>query len=163
MKTVFLGLGSNLGDRKVHLRRALKLLPPKVKVEVRSPVYEAVPLYLTDQPDFLNMVIRCTTQLVPQELLRHTQKVEADMGRPGKTHNRPRVIDIDILTYGEDVVATEELIIPHPRIAERAFVLAPLRDIAPRFTHPKMKLSVSEMLSELSDWQNMVRETNIRV
>jgi 2-amino-4-hydroxy-6-hydroxymethyldihydropteridine diphosphokinase len=163
MKTVYLGLGSNLGDRKVNLRRALKLLPPAVKVEKLSPVYETRPLYISDQPMFYNVVLRAKTALSPEALLRHTQGVEAAMGREGKTHNRPRVIDIDILLYGDEQVKTPDLVIPHPRIAERAFVLKPLADIAPKLSILGAAADIATMLSSLGDTSADVRKTNVRL
>lgn len=163
MHTVYLGLGSNLGDRKVNMRRALRLLPPQVGVEARSPVYETDPMYFTDQPKFYNMAARGKTKLSPTELLEHVKKIETGMGRSGITRNQPRVIDIDILAYDEELVSTDDLVIPHPRMTERAFVLVPLHDVAPRFIHPISKLSVTDMLKRFPDWAQYVRKTNVRV
>jgi len=163
VKTVYFSLGSNLGDRKVNLRRALKLMSPEVKIEARSPVYDTDPLYFTDQPRFYNVVVCGKTSLTPTQLLAHTQGIEAQMGRTGATHNRPRVVDIDILTYGKEVISTDDLTLPHPRITERAFVLVPLRDIAPGFTHPVSGATVENMLARIPDWQEQVKRTNVRV
>lgn len=163
MKTIYLGLGSNLGDRKVNLRRALKLLPPKVKIEARSSVYETEPMYFEDDHKFYNIVVRGRTALSPEELLRHTQGIEAQMGRPSKTHNRPRVIDIDILTYDDETVLTEDLVIPHQRMHERAFVLVPLSEIAPAFVHPTTRSAISELLKNVSDQKGGVHKTNVRI
>lgn len=163
MKTIYLGLGSNLGDRKVNLRRALKMLPPRVQVAERSPVYETEPMYLSDQPLFYNMVVRARTELSPVELLQHVKKVEKSMGRARESHNQPRVIDIDILFYNDKIIETEELEVPHPKISERAFVLAPMSDIAPKFIHPVLNISVEKMLSRLPDWKEQVKLTSVRV
>lgn len=163
MGTIYLGLGSNVGDRKVNLRRALKLFSPRVKVEARSPLYDTDPMYLTDQPRYYNMVVRAKTELTPPKLLSYVRGIETEMGRAGKTHNRPRVIDIDILFYDDLVVATPDLEIPHPRIAERAFVLAPLVDIAPKLIHPTLKKSVKELLAQITDWQDLAKRTTIKI
>ena len=163
METVYLSIGTNLGDRRVNLRRVLKLLPPLIKVEKKSPVYETEPMYLLDQPKFYNMVIRGKTELSPYMLLHHTQGIEKKMGRDPNTHNRPRIIDIDILFYDDRVVETPDLVIPHPKISERAFVLAPLNDIAPAFKQPMLGVTVEELLRRIPDWTKSVRRTTIRV
>lgn len=163
METVYLSLGSNLGDRKINLRRALRLLPPKVKVEAISPVYETDPMHVPDQPVFYNLVVRGSTKLTPQELLIYIKGIEGKMGRKSATHNLPRVIDIDILTYGDERVESDDLIIPHKRIPERAFVLVPLKDIAPRFTHPVSGEGITDMLQRLPDWKDVVRKTEVTV
>jgi len=163
VRTIFLSLGSNLGDRKVNIRRALKLLAPSVKVEKKSPVYETEPMYVGDQPKFYNMVVRGKTELSPEELLAYTQGVEAKMGRDPNTHNRPRIIDIDILFYDDRIVALPNLSIPHPKISERAFVLVPLNDIAPRLRHPALDLTTSELLKKFPDWRRDVCSTSVRV
>ncbi len=163
MKVVYLSIGTNLGDRKVNLRRAIKLVERFVEIDTRSPVYDTDPMYFADQPRFYNIIVRGKTKLSPQKLLEATQQVEREMGREGATHNRPRIIDIDILTYGSEIVATDDLALPHPRIAERAFVLIPLKDIAPKFTHPKTKETIADMLKRIPDWHKQVVKTNIRV
>lgn len=141
----------------------MKLLPPLVTIEATSPVYDTDPMYFQDQPRFYNIVVRGKTKLSPADLLAHTQSIEVMMGREGKTHNRPRVIDIDILFYGDETVDTPDLILPHPRIAQRAFVLVPMCDIAPKFVHPVLRVTVADLLKRLTGWEDQVKPTNISV
>ncbi len=141
----------------------MKMLPPLIKVESRSSVYETDSMYFADQPKFYNMVVRAKTELSPEALLHHVQNVERRMGRDSKTHNRPRVIDLDILFYDDETVDTPDLTIPHPRIAERAFVLVPMCDIAPRFVHPALKVTITDLLKRLPDRKTHAERTNIRV
>ncbi|WP_349601814.1 2-amino-4-hydroxy-6-hydroxymethyldihydropteridine diphosphokinase [Azospirillum argentinense] len=159
MTTVYLALGSNLGDRAANLSAAQKKLAPQVQVTQASPVYETAPMYVTDQPAFLNMVLRAQTALGPWELLSHVKSIEAEMGRDLKGGLRfgPRPIDIDILFYGELVMYAPELEIPHPRIAERAFVLAPLADIAGDLQHPAIARSVDDLLATVPGRDTVVR------
>jgi len=161
MTEIYLALGSNVGDRKINLRRGIKLLSKKVHVEAKSKVYETKPMYLTDQPKFLNMVIRGRTDLSPQELLSFVKDVESLMG--AHTHNQPRIIDIDILFYGLEHIHEPDLEIPHPRIRERAFVLLPLSHIASQFKHPHLGATIAELLAKLSISEGDIEATNIRV
>ena len=163
VSVAYLSLGSNLGDRKINLRRAVKMLPPKVKVDAVSPVYETDPMYFPDQPKFYNVVVRGKTELTPEALLKHVKSIEKAMGRDSDTHNRPRIIDLDIMFYDDLVHKSPDLIIPHLHIAERAFVLVPLNDIAPKFIHPTLKATAKQMLEHISDWKAQVRRTNIDV
>ena len=150
MKTVYLSIGSNLGDRAHHLRRAIELLAsPKLLIERVSPVYETEPVGLADQPMFLNAVVEVTTNLFPKQLLHRAQSVEQQLGRKRAMVNGPRTIDIDILLYAGTVMATEELTIPHPRYRERRFVLAPLVDLAPDLKDPETGQSVGFLLERL--------------
>jgi len=146
--TVFLGLGSNLGDRQNNLNLAIDFLKERIKIEKASPVYDTAPVGNTNQPRFLNMVLQVSTRLPANTLLFMVKGIEAKLGRvPIDT---PRPIDIDILFYDDQVINTPpQLIIPHPRLAERAFVLMPLADIAPDFIHPVSKKTVRQMLSEV--------------
>jgi|SRR5579883_668428 len=141
---VYLGLGSNVGDREGNLKSAIERLPV-VRV---SPIYETEPVDYTDQPWFLNLVVEIETDLSPRDLLRFTAAIEQDLGRTRDIPKGPRTIDIDILFYGDVVVDEPDLQIPHPRIAERRFVLAPLADLAPDFRHPVTHRTVREMLAE---------------
>ena len=134
--TVYLALGSNLGDRQANLMEAIRRLAAKVSVEVMSSVYETEPAYITDQPRFLNMVLRGRTALSPHELLDFIQAIEQAMGRVRGRRFGPRLIDVDILTYDEIQLDTAELTIPHPRMMERDFVLQPLAEIAPDLVIP---------------------------
>lgn len=146
---IYLGLGSNLGDRMGNLKSAVEKLSRKVTIKKISSAYETEPLYNTEQPMFLNAVIKGVTALEPPELLSFVKEIESDLGRQPAFRNAPRIIDIDILFYGDRVIQTEELTIPHPRIVERAFVLVPLAEIAPRVVHPQLNRKVSELLSEV--------------
>ncbi len=151
MPTVLLGLGSNLGRRQDHLRRALTALAERLEITATSPVYETAPMYVTDQPLFLNMAVRGETEMAAAALLTWVKSLEAGLGRSASVRFGPRAIDLDILFYGRDVVTTPTLTIPHPRLAERAFVLRPLADIAPRWTHPVTGRRVDEMLADLRE------------
>lgn len=147
--TVYLGLGSNMGDRWQNLKSAINLLSRKVDMTVFSPVYDTAPIGNIEQPRFLNMACEAISMLTPVELLAIVKQIELRIGRQPGPLNSPRLIDIDILFYGDQLINTAELIIPHPRLAERAFVLVPLSDIAPDFMHPITGQSVSQMLNAL--------------
>ena len=130
--TVFLGLGSNLGNRQKNLDMALDLLSQRMHIKKVSSVYETDPMGNTEQPRFLNLVCQVNTILAPKELLTLAKGIELKLGRiPAKTKNAPRLIDIDILLYGDTLINTEILTIPHPRMLERDFVTNPLKEIAP--------------------------------
>ncbi len=146
MKIVYLGLGSNVGNREEHLRAAIERLRAVVKVLRVSPVYETDPVEFTQQRRFLNLVVEAETELFPMQLLARTAGVERELGRVRTITNGPRTIDIDILLYGKVVVRSGRLEIPHPRIAERRFVLAPLADLAPELRHPVNRRTVRELL-----------------
>jgi 2-amino-4-hydroxy-6-hydroxymethyldihydropteridine diphosphokinase len=153
---VYLGLGSNLGDRESNLNLAIDFLAERLKIEKKSPVYDTAPVGDTNQPRFLNMVIRLSTRLPAATLLFMAKGIEAKLGRvPIDT---PRPIDIDILFYGDQVINTPpQLIVPHPRLAERAFVLVPLAEIAPDLVHPVNKKTVKQMLAEVEGKEGIVR------
>ena len=146
-KTVYLGLGSNIGDRANHLRRALEQLEaPDLRIVRTSPVYETEPVEYTKQPWFLNQVAEAQTELFPLQLLARTARVERELGRVRGIAKGPRAIDIDVLFFGRALVRTAKLKIPHPGIAERRFVLIPLADLAPDLRHPGTRKTVREML-----------------
>jgi 2-amino-4-hydroxy-6-hydroxymethyldihydropteridine diphosphokinase len=142
VKRTYLGLGSNIGDREANLEAAIERLAP-VR---RSPIYETEPVDYLNQRWFLNLVVEVETMLLPMQLLARTLKIERELGRVRGVPKGPRTIDIDILLYGDAVVRTTKLEIPHPRMAERRFVLAPLADLAPDLRHPVTKETVREML-----------------
>jgi 2-amino-4-hydroxy-6-hydroxymethyldihydropteridine diphosphokinase len=148
---IALALGSNLGDRMAALRAAVENLPSCITIEKVSPVYETRAAYVSDQPDFLNAALTGTTKLEPLAFLWSLKKLEVKLGRRPTFHYGPRAIDIDILFYGDQILTTRELILPHPRLAEREFVLRPLADIAPGWKHPQAGLTVAEMLSRMAD------------
>jgi GTP cyclohydrolase-4 len=157
MITAYLGLGSNLGDRKQNLAKALKLISPHLVVERVSSIYETEPVGYTNQPLFLNAVCRVSTKLSSQQLLRLAKKIEAKLGRVPSFSNAPRTIDIDILFYGDEVTSSPELTVPHPRLVERAFVLVPLAEIAPGLIHPENRKTVKELLKDLGTAAGVVR------
>jgi 2-amino-4-hydroxy-6-hydroxymethyldihydropteridine diphosphokinase len=147
--TVYLALGSNLGDRAANVQRALRLMAPFARVEATSFLYETPPAYITDQPAFLNAVCRAVTGLPPHVLLDRLQDVERTMGRQRTVRYGPRLIDLDILFYDDVHVEQDDLAVPHPRLAERDFVLEPLCDLAPDLRHPVSGDTVQEMWSRL--------------
>ena len=142
---VYLALGANLGDRSASLRTAVERLRDAVAVERMSSVYETEPAYLLDQPHFLNMALRGRTTLDPHALLAFLKRIERDMGRAAGPRYGPRVIDLDILLYDSLALATADLTIPHPRMAERPFVLAPLAEIAPELVPPGWNRSIGAL------------------
>jgi 2-amino-4-hydroxy-6-hydroxymethyldihydropteridine diphosphokinase len=150
LKTAYLSLGSNVGDRKRMLGEALRLLEaPNLHVVRVSPVYETEPQDLKNQPWFLNLVAEVQTGLFPMQLLTRTQKIESKLGRKRTLDKGPRSIDIDILLYGESVIDAKDLVVPHPRMAERRFVLQPLADLAPDLRHPVLRRSMKELLAAI--------------
>jgi 2-amino-4-hydroxy-6-hydroxymethyldihydropteridine diphosphokinase len=134
---VYLALGSNLGDREHNLRQALRLLPPFVKVEAVSALYESTPQPPAPPPDYLNAACRVATELAPYELLRYLQDIERRLGRTPGPRWSSRPIDLDIVLYDGLVLEDPDLVIPHPRLLERNFVLQPLLDLDARLVHPK--------------------------
>ncbi|MBI3974518.1 MAG: 2-amino-4-hydroxy-6-hydroxymethyldihydropteridine diphosphokinase [Chloroflexi bacterium] len=146
---VYLGLGTNLGDRIHNLKRALRLLEPDCGSFACSSVYETPPWGDPDQPPFLNMVVRGQTRLSAAELLRRLKEVETRVGRRPSHRWGPRVIDLDLLAYGDQIVDEPELQVPHPHLHERGFVLVPLADLAPNWRHPALRQTATELLARL--------------
>lgn len=144
---IYLSLGTNLGRRAANLRAALASLAPKIHVRRASPVYETEPWGYADQPAFLNQVVEAETSLAPVELLAYLKAVETGLGRQPTFRYGPRLIDLDVLFYDDLVIQDEALTLPHPRLAERAFVLVPLADLAPDFVHPRLRQSVRDLLA----------------
>ncbi|MCL6480783.1 MAG: 2-amino-4-hydroxy-6-hydroxymethyldihydropteridine diphosphokinase [Firmicutes bacterium] len=151
-KTVYLSLGSNLGDRRTHLLRAQQALQAAgVRILRQASLYATEPVGPTAQHWFLNTVVEAETELMPRQLLRAIQAIERRQGRRRLVRSGPRVVDIDILLYGTSVVRTAELQIPHPRLAERRFVLAPLRELAPTLRHPTLGRTIAELFAAVHD------------
>lgn len=163
MKSVFLALGSNVGDRADNIRRALEKLHPEIVVELKSKVYETEPMYMTEQPHFYNMVIRGTTQLQPHDLLSHIKTIERALGREEHSHNQPRPIDIDILLYDDVILETPELTIPHPRMHERGFVMMPLEEIASFHVHPTLRRPIIDLWDDIGSQFTTMTEVDIEL
>ncbi len=147
---VYLALGSNLGDRQEHLAAAITGLHKVVDLEAISSIYETEPAGYLEQPHFLNMVCRGKTQLSPHDLLIYTKVLEQAGGRQTTFRNGPRTIDIDILLYDNTKIAQNDLVIPHPRMSTRAFVLVPLAEIAPDLVEPNSDKTIHELLAGIS-------------
>jgi 2-amino-4-hydroxy-6-hydroxymethyldihydropteridine diphosphokinase len=155
---VALALGSNLGDRLGALRAAMAALRDHFQVGAASAVYETPPAYVADQPAYLNAALIGTTRLSPSDLLRVAKQKEIELGRKKSIRFGPRLIDIDIVFYGNRRVAAPGLALPHPRLAEREFVLRPLADIAGGWTHPETGLTVEAMLAALPNLARRVED-----
>ena len=149
MSIVYLGLGTNLGERKQNISKAIEAISLKMSISKQSSLYETTAWGYTDQPNFLNQVIQVETHLSPLRLLNFLKKTEVELGRVENFRYGPRLIDIDILFYDDLIKTTSRLQIPHPMIPERVFVLVPLNEIAPGFVHPVLKKTIAELLAEL--------------
>lgn len=157
-KTVYLSLGSNLGDREANLREALTRLRTLGEVTKVSAFYETEPVEFTQQPWFLNIAAELQTELMPRQLLAALLKIEREMGRRRLQPKGPRLIDIDILLFGNAVMNDARLVIPHPAMHERKFVLTPLVEIAPQVRHPVFNKSAKELLDDLPRGAPVVRK-----
>ncbi len=154
--TAYLSLGSNLGNRQANLDMALKLLSERMRMGKVSSIYDTEPLGNINQPRFLNLACEVFTHLTPEGLLALSKGIERKMGRYSRS-GEPRIIDIDILFYGDKVVDTRDLVIPHPKMEERSFVLVPLAEIAPDLVHPVLKKKIKEMNQAIKEKQGVMK------
>lgn len=164
LKRIYLSLGSNVGDREQNLQDAIdRLAGAGIRILRCSSVYETEPQDLADQPWFLNVVIEAETELMPMQLLSRIVAIEKEMGRTRKVAKGPRPIDIDVLFFGRFVIDTPQLCVPHPRLDQRRFVLAPMAELAPDFRHPVMRKSMRELLGRLKGQEVRRREGRLRI
>lgn len=151
MIRVFLGIGTNLGDRERNLQEVRAVLSQKLVILEESSIYQTDPWGYLDQPAFLNQVIEAQTDLSSLNLLGFLKDTEKLLGRQANFRYGPRLIDLDILFYGNRIIQTPRLQVPHPRLTQRAFVLVPLSEIAPEFVHPQSKQTITQLLAALPD------------
>jgi 2-amino-4-hydroxy-6-hydroxymethyldihydropteridine diphosphokinase len=151
MGNVYLSAGSNIGDRKQHLEMALTFLGKRAKIGKVSSFFETEPVGYRDQPWFLNLAIEIETLMNPSELLCLCQEIETSCGRIRTFPNAPRTLDLDILIFDDVILNEKDLVLPHPRLPERRFVLEPLAQIAPEVVHPVLKKSILSLLAECPD------------
>jgi len=151
-KNIFLLLGSNSGDRSDQLKMAIDLIENEIgKIFAKSKIYETAPWGKVHQPIFLNQALKIESPLSPDELLINAQSIEQKLGRTRLEKWGERLIDIDIIYYGDKIIDSSNLVIPHPHLTERKFVLVPLTEISPEFTHPILQKSNAELLKECND------------
>jgi 2-amino-4-hydroxy-6-hydroxymethyldihydropteridine diphosphokinase len=147
--TIFLSMGSNLGDRLTNLQDAIRSLPPIIQLLSQSQIYETEPWGYTEQPAFLNLVVKASTELSPKKVLTFIKDIEVALGRKATFRFGPRLIDLDILLYDDLVLNSPRLTIPHLRLSERGFVLIPLAELAPDLIHPVTRKTIQQLLSTI--------------
>lgn len=162
--TAYLSLGSNLGDRAGNLLMAVRgLLEASIEVCKLSAIYETDAVEMGDAPAFLNMAAEvCTVNVTPTQMMARLLRIEYLLGRTEKSMKRPRTIDLDIVFFGDRVMDTPFLTLPHPRMHMRRFVLTPMAEIAPYFVHPTLHKTVEELLAETTDETSVVRWNPLR-
>lgn len=153
MHTIILALGANVGNREKNITNAISLLEKKISNIRCAKLYHSKAVGHENQPDFVNTVILAETMLAPEELLEFTQMIEKNIGRKFRFHWGPREIDIDIIFYDNLILDLENLQIPHPRAAERDFVLFPIKEIVPSFVHPVLKKTIAQLCAEIKQSQ----------
>lgn len=152
LKTVYVSLGSNVGDREHQIASAVQALGARgIRIVRQSSIYSTQPVDLATQSWFLNCVLQVETDLMPRQLLKTFKDIENELGRRHTVRGGPRVIDLDILLYGSSVISAADLEVPHPRMNQRRFVLVPLAEIAPGLRHPAENKSIEELLAETED------------
>jgi len=150
MVEAFIGIGSNLGNKKENVLKAMELLRKSVKISKVSSLYETEPMYYTRQENFINCVVKIDTDKKPRELLKVLQDIENEMGSKKLFKYGPRIIDLDLLAFGKAVLKEDDLEIPHPLMHERPFVLIPFAEIEPKFIHPVLRKRISELTKEVN-------------
>ena len=152
MPTAYLALGTNIGDREANLREAVRRMRESgIRITKLSDLYETEPVDYLDQPWFLNAVLEAQTDLPADQLLAALRKIESEMKSKKPFPKGPRIIDLDVLLYGDDTIDTPDLQVPHPRMLQRKFVLVPLAEIAPKLRHPSWSASAAELLARSQD------------
>ena len=157
-KTVYLSLGSNVGDRRANLEQAIAEMAKIGTVQKRSALYETEPMEVTDQPWFLNMAVELETELMPKQFIAAVLDIERSMGRKRTKKKGPRTIDIDVVLFGKSIIEMQGLTVPHPAMHQRRFVLEPMAEIAPEVRHPVYKKTMRELRDALPTGSGQVKK-----